>query len=313
MTPVVGAWPQGVPTSLLDALGEWAARSAQLAITAVLNDLGPSSEPDYASIVPVYDRMLAIALLLSGAMIACALLDDLLGGRGSSAIAVVPRALLATLVSYCGLALVIYAGRVTGLLGESWNSDLQSMGEGLGQLAGGTSPANVELLPVGSVLGLILTAILTTLMALLIYVELAARAALLLLSCVFIPFISALWIWPRLASGAPRLAGFIFGLLLSKFVIATAVLIGIRLVLEGAVGARTQSWMVTGLAVLTIAALSPALLVGGIRFSEPAAASAARGFASWALPARLLRSAPRLVGSLLRRPRRPQGGERPRG
>jgi len=262
---------------IVTALGAWSAEAAAGALSSLSAALGPAGEPDYSSIVPFYDRMLAIALTISATLVALALMERILGGEEGAGAGVLLRVLVSTVGACAGLPLVAYAGHLAALLAGTWSGDLRSMAASLTALAGayarGTEPA---LDPLGSALGLILAAVLTTLMALLIQVEMAARAALLLVTATFVPFVASLWIWPRLASTAGQLVGFLLGLLLSKFVIATSLAIGLHLVVEDASGGPKGRWLITGLAVLVISAFSPALLVGGLRFGHPRTAEAAR-------------------------------------
>jgi hypothetical protein len=75
-------------------------------------------------------------------------------------------------------------------------------------------------------------------------------------------------------------------LLMSKFVIATAVYVGFNLVAHGfAGGTRGQdapNAMITGLATLVIAAFSPLLLLPGIKIAEAGAAQTVRHWGSHA-------------------------------
>ena len=72
----------------------------------------------------------------------------------------------------------------------------------------------------------------------------------------FVPLVGVMSIWPRLAKAATTLAEFLIGLLLSKFVVATAVYVGFRLVVRALVSPSdndtTENWMASGVAVLLI-------------------------------------------------------------
>ena len=62
------------------------------------------------------------------------------------------------------------------------------------------------------------------------------RAALVLTITAFVPLVCVLAIWPRMAGGALHLAEFVIGLLLSKFVVATAFVVGLSLLLPAVLG-----------------------------------------------------------------------------
>src|SRR5205807_9120953 len=103
--------------------------------------------------------------------------------------------------------------------------------------------------------------LLISFLALVVYLELIVRAALVLTVTAFIPLVCVLAIWPRMAGGAVHLAEFIVGLLLSKFVVATAFVVGLSLLLPGVLGTAPNDgkadWMASGFAVLLITAVAP--------------------------------------------------------
>jgi len=66
-------------------------------------------------------------------------------------------------------------------------------------------PSNVHI----NVVALILMALLVSFLALMVYLELIVRAALILTVTAFIPLIAVLAIWPRLAEGAVHMAEFV--------------------------------------------------------------------------------------------------------
>src|SRR5207244_4914588 len=118
-------------------------------------------------------------------------------------------------------------------------------------------PAQIHL----NVVALICMAMLISFLALVVYLELIVRAALILTITAFVPLVCVLAIWPRLAGGAVHLAEFVMGLLLSKFVVATAFFIGISMLLPGVLGQAPNNgkadWMASGFAILLITAISP--------------------------------------------------------
>jgi len=271
----------GTPTDwwgqLLAGLAQLAIADSQAMLASLLHSFGPATEPDFSAIGPVYDRMLAIALLLVGAMIAFALIERIAGGKDGAGIFVLARTLVAVFGAYCGLGLVEYLAGYAALLATTWSVDLGSMANRLGALS---ASGAINGQSGTSVLGLILTALLLTFLALLVYLELIVRSALVLVLTSFIPFVCVLAIWPRMASAAAHLIEFLVGLLLSKFVVATAVYIGFQLMLPTLLGAKTggPNWMESGIAVLLIAAFSPVVLFQGIRFAHSTAGVAARDF-----------------------------------
>src|SRR5262249_3624002 len=112
----------------------------------------------------------------------------------------------------------------------------------------------------------------------------------------------------RMARAALTLAEFLIGLLLSKFVVATAVYVGFRLVVIALNSPTdndvTENWMASGVAVLLIAAFSPVVIFTSLRFAHAQAGSVARtltGVGLAMLPTgRLLGTAKTLARPLVR-------------
>ncbi len=272
-------------------LYSWAAAAtlgAQGAISALLASFGDSTEPDFVAIASVYDRMLAVALLLVGAFIACGVIERVIGGPLGVGWNVIPRTLVAVFFAFCGLGVVQYLGHYAALLATTWSPDFLGVNHQLSVLgAAYLHPGPHTKLTGEGLVGLILTALLTSLMALLVEIELVMRAALILIVTAFIPLVAAMSIWPRLAGAATHLGEFLVGLLLCKFVIATAVYIGFGLAVSGisAAGgsAQADNWLLSGLAVLCIAAFSPVVLVQGLRFTHSAPAALTRSWVATGL------------------------------
>jgi hypothetical protein len=116
-----------------------------------------------------------------------------------------------------------------------------------------------------------------------LHLELVVRSALILSVTAFVPLVSVLAIWPRAVGAAVALAEFFVGLLLSKFVVATIVYVGFRLVVVALISPTdtdtTENWMASGVAVLLIAAFSPVVIFSALRFAHSSAGSIARGWA----------------------------------
>jgi hypothetical protein len=263
------------------SLAWWAASDARFAILSLLSSFGTSTEPDFAAVAPVYNRMLAVALLLLGAVVAFGLIERVAGGAQGVGWAVIGRVIGATFFAYIGLGVVQYAAGYAALLATTWAPDLLALSNAMSASAGSISAYGSA--PTGhhvSVLGLVLTALFLTLMALLVYLELIVRSALILTVTVFVPLVCALTVWPRMASSAAHLAEFLVGLLLAKFVVATALYVGLHLVVPALIKGHADSggadWMESGVAVLLIAAFSPVALFQGIRFAHSAAGTTAR-------------------------------------
>jgi hypothetical protein len=292
------------------ALANWSTAVAIASIRWLLSTLGQATEPDLSAIVPIYDRMLAISLLMLGGIVAIALIERIAWGSLGTGIALIPRVLAATFVAYAGLGVVKYLAGYAALLATVWSPDFTrlsnvlihsvAVSDAVAQ-SGGSGPHV-------STFGLIVTALTVSLLTVMVHLELIIRSALILTVTGFVPLVCVLSIWPRLAGAALQLASFMIGLLFAKFVVATAVYVGFRLVVVALVSQTdtdtTENWMASGVAVLLIAALSPLVIFQAVRLGHASAGQVARGWVgagiAFAPPARFLTLASRLGGSLVR-------------
>ncbi len=282
------------------ALATWASASARAGLASLLQSFGETTEPDYLAIVPVYNRMLAIALLVVGAIIAIGLIEHILGGQLGLSWNLVPRVLVAVFFAFGGLSLVQYLSAYAALLATTWSPDLGQYAQSL------TDPASIDHLnrnaSAGTLGALIFTALLTILMAVIVHLELLVRAALMLTVTAFIPLVCVLAIWPRMTAAAVQLAEFLVGLMLSKFVVATVIYIGFGLVIPAMHGAQSAEgkagWMSTGLAILLIATFSPAILFSALRFAHGSAGGMVRGWGAGAISMMTMGSVVRLGSGL---------------
>ncbi len=296
--------------ALAIAVANWSTAIAVASIRWLLSTLGQATEPDLTAIVPIYDRMLAIALLIVGAIIALALIERIAWSSQGTGRALIPRVVAATFFAYAGLGVIKYIAGYAALLATVWSPDFTQLSnvlihsvavtDAVAQ-SGGSGPHV-------STFGLIVTALTVSLLTVMVHLELVVRSALILTVTAFVPLVCVLSIWPRLAGAATQLASFMIGLLLSKFVVATAVYVGFRLVVVALTSATdtdtTENWMASGVAVLLIAALSPLVLFQAVRIGHASAGQVARGWVggmvAFAPPTRLLGTASGLGGSLFR-------------
>jgi hypothetical protein len=114
-------------------------------------------------------------------------------------------------------------------------------------------------------------------LAIFVYLELVVRSALILISAAFLPVVVILGIWPRLSGAFLHLIEFMAALLLSKFFIASAIYIGYSLVAGQDTGPNS---LMSGLAVLFMAAFAPVALFRGLHFTNRGGALVARDVSS---------------------------------
>jgi len=217
---------------IVQAITAWAIKDALWGISNLMHSFGDATEPDFAALVPIYNRVLAISLLVLGAVVAFGIVERILGGQHGLGWAVVPRVVACVFFAYSGLAIVRYATLNAALLGHAWDRELSAANPNAVVSAGGVDVSQVHL----NVVALILMALLISFLALVVYLELIVRAALVLTITAFVPLVCVLAIWPRMAGGAVHLAECVLGLLLAKFVVATAFVVGLSLLLPAVLG-----------------------------------------------------------------------------
>jgi hypothetical protein len=285
---------------IMISIANWSTAAAVASIQWLLQSLGQSTEPDLIVIIPVYDRVLAIALLLLGTVMALALIERIAWGSLGAGLSLIPRVVAATFGAFAGLSIVKYIAGYAALLATTWTPDFKSLNNLLihsvavsdAVVAHGGTAHHV------STFGLIVTALAVSSLAVMVHLELVVRSALILTITAFVPLVCVLSIWPRMAGAATTLCEFLIGLLLCKFVVATVVYVGFRLVVVSLTATAdtdtTENWMASGFAVLLIAAFSPMVIFSALRFAHGSAGSVARG---WAGTAVSMAPAGKLLGS----------------
>lgn len=262
-----------------DSIARAAVDAAGAAVLYLFSYISQPTEPVFNTLSPAYDRVLAMSLLVVGAVASLALIERILGGHRGAGPEVVIRTLAACAIAMIGLPLMRYAVGYADLLATVWNGDVVSGGSSLLNQVGPAYHADSGQ-AIGSALGLILAALLTVLLAILVHIELVLRAALLVVTTTLLPLAGVMAIWPRMAGTLTHMVGFLLALLLSKFVVATAVFLGFEMVVASVTANGDPSnALMTGLATLAAAAFAPLLLIQGIRFAEASAGHAARGAA----------------------------------
>ena len=295
MTPSTDPYVQQIVQSIV----QWAIQDALWGIGNLVRSFGEATEPDFSSLVGVYDRILAISLLVLGGVIAFGIIERILGGQQGVGLAVVPRVVVCVFFAYSGLAIVQYVTAKAALLSHAWDKDLAPALDPTRATGTIVSPEQIHL----NVVALICMALLVSFLALVVYLELIVRAALVLTITAFVPLVCVMAVWPRMAGGAVHLAEFLIGLLLSKFVVATAFVVGLSLLLPAVLGEAPNNgkadWMASGFAVLLITAISPVAIFAGIRFAHGSAGNVARSWGGMAVATLPMSSVTRRAGTLL--------------
>src|ERR671923_1806374 len=156
------------------SIANWSTGMAVASIRWLLATLGQSTEPDLAAIAPVYDRMLAISLLVLGGVIALALIERIAWGSLGTTLAIVPRVIAATFFAYAGLGLVKYVAGYSALLATAWSPDFTQLTDTLMRHVA-VSDAATRGISAGahvSTFGLILTALTLCCLTVMVHLEL---------------------------------------------------------------------------------------------------------------------------------------------
>src|SRR2546428_1514195 len=175
--------------SLAIAIANWSTAMAVESVRWLIASLGQATEPDLAAIVPVYDRMLAISLLVVGAVIALALIERIAWGSAGTGLALIPRVVAACFFAYTGLGAVKYVAGYSALLATTWTSDFGNLNNALLRSVA-VSDAVAQSGSAGphvSTFGLIVTALTLSFLTVVIHLELVVRSALILTVPRFVP------------------------------------------------------------------------------------------------------------------------------
>src|SRR4029077_9292975 len=128
-----------------------------------------------------------------GAVVAFGIIERVFGGQLGVGLAVVPRVITCVFFAYSGLAIVQYATVHAALLSNAWDKDLAPALNPTRAAGTIVSPEQIHL----NVVALVLMALLISFLALVVYLELIVRAALVLTITAFVPLVCVLAIWPR--------------------------------------------------------------------------------------------------------------------
>src|SRR5438094_4469304 len=105
------------------AIANWSTAMAVASVRWLIASLGQSTEPDLTAIVPVYDRMLAISLLIVGVVMALALIERIAWSSQGTGLSLLPRVVGACFFAYAGLGVVKYLAGYAALLATTWTPD----------------------------------------------------------------------------------------------------------------------------------------------------------------------------------------------
>src|SRR5881397_2391813 len=168
--------------SLAIAVANWSTAMAVESVRWLIASLGQATEPDLGAIVPVYDRVLAISLLIVGAVIALALIERIAWSSQGTGLSLIPRVIAACFFAYAGLSAVRYLASYAALLATAWTPDFTYMSSTLiHNVAGSDAVAQSGGAgPHVSTFGLVVTALSLSFLTVIVHLELVVRSALIL-------------------------------------------------------------------------------------------------------------------------------------
>ena len=227
--------------------------------------------------------MTTVALLAAIPLFLAGVLDSLIHGEGVAGLGrVVGRLLAAAFGSVVALGLVqlllslvdVACELVERGSGISMSGALARLGVALGVTAlarGGTAAA----------IGALLLAIIAALAALVLWLELAMRSVLVLVSTAFLPLGLAGLLWPRTASWLRRIGEILAAIAISKLVIVVVLVLGAAALTASPIALNTPGAdidaMVQGVAFLGLATLGLPIALRVVPFAAEAALSPGRG------------------------------------
>lgn len=246
-----------VARSGVDALSAWAASGAAWIIQRALSAAASTSNP--AVTAPWFSDAYARMWLVSGMLGAlCATLgfaQAAVRGDGRMLARVLASLPVGAVVTGGAAALTSLLLRATDEL-SAWL--LVGSGGGLGRFGAELSTALIALPAEAPLLGF-LVGIVGALVALMVWVELLIRGALVYVLLGFLPLVSAVVIWPAASGAMRKLLRLLLVTILSKLVIAGVLALGLASLTaagEGGVGAGVEQ-VLAGVAMLGLAAVSP--------------------------------------------------------
>jgi hypothetical protein len=277
-TGVAGNAVSAAGGAVMDGIVSWAAAGASWLVTGIGRQIDRSTRPAIGSAwfgrqyVAVRQLSIALSLLFLLAAITEAVLRQDIQMLARSALVALPLALL---LAFVAVTLVEVALSLTDWMTAQ---SLQGLGgnahDAFEQLGSRLAPVALTGNPLPGLV-LFLSAALTAVLALVVWIELVLREATIYVAVTFLPLAFVAMVWRPTAHWAHRLACWLGALILSKLTIAIAFAIaGNALGHAPEPGGGGLTVLLAGCAVLLVAALTPWVLLRLL----PGSSGAADGF-----------------------------------
>jgi hypothetical protein len=277
----------GAAQNVVETAGDSALRSFTAAVAAAgkffLNKVGglidDTTDPDVVNadwFASQYRVMLALAVVIALPILLVSVAQSIVRADGMQAIRSAFVFLpLAAILSAVGPAmaqmLIDVSDWMSAALGGNAAADAQKfMSDAGGALAGlGTGTLN----PAAPVFGVLLGALIVTLGALSIWLELLLRAAAIYISVLFLPLALAAMIWPAGWRWCRRLIEFLIAIIFAKVFIVAIINLAAAGLARGGLGDKFEGVLAGG-ALLLMAAFTPVALLKLIPLAEAAVVTA---------------------------------------
>ena len=245
----------GVAGDGVRAMTQWAADGAAWLVTRCFDAMAQTSDPRLSSdwFTASYARMTLIGVGLSAPCFLLGLLQALIHRDGAvlgRVVAALPASALLT-GGAVGVAQLLLGAtdQASRWLVVASGRDLAAFGDVLAK--------SFVVAPGSSMFVVFLVSILAAVFALVLWVELLIRSALVYVLLGFFPLVAAAMVWPAAAAGARRVVRLLVAVILSKLVAVGVVCMGVAAIgSSGSAGTQFQGLLV-GCGMIGIACLAP--------------------------------------------------------
>jgi hypothetical protein len=254
------AGAQAVGGAVMGGLAAWVGQGAAWLVGQIGHQIDRSTRPavDSAWFKDRYAGIRGLAIALSALFLLLAVLQAVfrqdLAGLLRAVLIALP---LSMLLMFAALALV-----QSGLVLTDWMTATvlgtvdKDAGKAFGDLAKLLVPVAATPNPLPSFV-LFLSAVVTALLTLMVWLELVLREAAIYVAVAFLPLTFAAMVWERTAHWSRRLAEWLAALILAKFTIGCAFAVAVAALANARGGSGGLSAILAGSAILLVAAATP--------------------------------------------------------
>ncbi len=253
-TGLVASAAQGVAGDGIRALTSWVADGAGWLAEKCFTAMSATSDPRPGEgwFADSYRRMALIGMAVSAPCLVLGILQAVLHQDGrllARVVAAVPGSVLLTFAAVAVTRMLLGATDQMSL----WL--IQASGRDVGAY-GAKMALALQTAPGTSAFVVFLISSVCAICALVLWIELLVRAALVYVLLGFFPLMAAMMIWPAAAGGVRRLTRLLVAIILSKLVIVAVVAMGVAAATQSGASDRFEGLLV-GTAVIAVACFAP--------------------------------------------------------